>query len=205
MTTPATDFSARWAARIRELTLAEPEPVSSAAQGQDVAPVTQRQARSRRQRDVRATTVNLSRESKRSMRVLAEEYPEQPGHDYFRPKTRGECVDGPRPCPFASCRHNLYLDVSAKGTSLKINFPDLEIWEVEESCVLDIADRGEATLKVVGAAMNITRERVRQIENVAKKHWKRADRKARVATHDLLDTTRRAAPATTVEAEDDDG
>ena len=28
----------------------------------------------------------------------------------LRPKTRAECVGGPRPCPFVSCKCHLYLD-----------------------------------------------------------------------------------------------
>jgi len=33
-----------------------------------------------------------------------------------------------------------------------------------ESCALDIADRGGTTLEDVGAIMNLTRERIRQVE-----------------------------------------
>src|SRR5215831_5555094 len=40
-----------------------------------------------------------------------------------RPKTRAECVNGPRPCQFVSCKHNLYLDVNPETGSIKLNFP----------------------------------------------------------------------------------
>jgi len=33
-----------------------------------------------------------------------------------------------------------------------------------ESCALDVADRGGTTLEDVGAIMNLTRERIRQVE-----------------------------------------
>jgi hypothetical protein len=33
-----------------------------------------------------------------------------------------------------------------------------------ETCALDVADRGGATLEEVGAIMNLTRERIRQVE-----------------------------------------
>lgn len=83
----------------------------------------------------------------------------------YIPRTRGECKDGPRPCPFVSCRHHLYLE--AKGDKIKMNFPDMEPDELRWSCSLDVADRGGITLEEVGSLMNITRERVRQIEGRA--------------------------------------
>src|SRR5438105_2157325 len=79
-------------------------------------------------------------------------------------EARVECVDGPRPCPYVSCQHHLYLDVSARTGAIKLNFPDLEVWDMNESCALDVADRGGTTLEDVGAIMNLTRERIRQVE-----------------------------------------
>lgn len=38
------------------------------------------------------------------------------------------------------------------------------IAEMGETCALDVADRGEATLEDVGACMNVTRERIRRLE-----------------------------------------
>ena len=83
---------------------------------------------------------------------------------YERPATRSECVDGPRPCPFVSCKYHLYLDVKTDTNSIKLNFPHLEVWELEHSCALDVAERGGMTLEDVGHIMNLTRERVRQVE-----------------------------------------
>ena len=88
-------------------------------------------------------------------------YPET---DYYKPRTRAECVDGPRPCPYVSCKHHLFLDVSARTGAIKLNFPDLEVPDMNESCALDVADRGGTTLEDVGAIMNLTRERIRQVE-----------------------------------------
>ncbi|MSQ83217.1 MAG: DNA-binding protein [Myxococcales bacterium] len=84
--------------------------------------------------------------------------------DYRRPQTRGECINGQRPCPYVACKHHLYLDVNPVTGSIKINFPDVEVWEMQESCALDIAERGGQTLEEVGAIMNLTRERIRQVE-----------------------------------------
>ena len=80
-----------------------------------------------------------------------------------RPRTRGECGDQ-RPCPWASCRHHLALDVNPESGTIKINFPDREPWELTETCSLDVADRGGAILEELGEFLNLTRERVRQIE-----------------------------------------
>ncbi len=81
-----------------------------------------------------------------------------------RPKTRAECINGPRPCMFVSCKHNLYLDVNPETGSIKLNFPDKEIWELEHTCALDVAEKGGITLEEVGEIMNLTRERIRQVE-----------------------------------------
>ncbi|HET6345599.1 MAG TPA: sigma factor-like helix-turn-helix DNA-binding protein, partial [Myxococcota bacterium] len=48
--------------------------------------------------------------------------------------------------------------------SIKINFPDKDVWELEETCALDVAERGGVTLEEVGDILNLTRERVRQVE-----------------------------------------
>ena len=92
--------------------------------------------------------------------------------DYWgdeRPKNRSECVGGVRPCPFVSCRYHLYLDVKPHKTSetIMINYAELGgPHEMEFSCALDEIEKypGGMTLEQIGKRMNITRERVRQIE-----------------------------------------
>ena len=81
-----------------------------------------------------------------------------------RPKTRADCVNGQRPCLFVSCKHNLYLDVNPETGSVKLNFPDKEITELQYTCALDVAEKGGITLEEVGEIMNLTRERIRQVE-----------------------------------------
>lgn len=81
-----------------------------------------------------------------------------------RPQCRADCVDGPRPCPFIGCKHHLYLDVNPSTGSIKFNFPGKELDEIGETCALDVADRGGVTLEEVGQIMNVTRERIRQME-----------------------------------------
>jgi hypothetical protein len=83
-----------------------------------------------------------------------------------RPTTRAACRNGPRPCPWVTCRHHLAVDVSEYG-ALKLNFPDREIGELPATCALDVAERGGLSLEEVGALLNVTRERARQIEAAA--------------------------------------
>ena len=97
----------------------------------------------------------------KKLRMIVD-YPE----DVVRPKTRAQCMGFDRPCPFVSCRHHLFLDVSEKG-GLKLNFPQLEPGDLLVSCSLDVAEDGLSKLEDAGALMNLTRERVRQIEVVA--------------------------------------
>ena len=123
--------------------------------------ITREQRRSRRKRDIRARTISVKRMTKRELEIGRLLYPET---DYWKPKTRSECVDGPRPCPYVSCKHHLFIDVSPRTGAIKLNFPDLEVWDMGETCALDVADRGGTTLEDVGAIMNLTRERIRQVE-----------------------------------------
>ncbi|HEX7667158.1 MAG TPA: sigma factor-like helix-turn-helix DNA-binding protein [Polyangiaceae bacterium] len=123
--------------------------------------VTREQRRSRRKRAVRARTISVKRMTKRELELGRLLYPEV---EVEKPRTREECVNGARPCPFVSCKHHLFLDVSARTGAIKLNFPDLEVWDMNETCALDVADRGGTTLEEVGAIMNLTRERIRQVE-----------------------------------------
>ena len=95
---------------------------------------------------------------------LARGAAESPPVDDERPRMRSECRQEARPCPWVACKHHLYLDVNPETGSIKLNFPDLEPWELEHSCALDVADAGALTLEEIGAITNLTRERVRQVE-----------------------------------------
>ena len=82
--------------------------------------------------------------------------------DHWRPATRGECPTE-RPCPYVGCRHHLYLEVSPSG-ELRLAFPGRDPDELAESCALDVAERGGASLDEVGRCFGLTGERIRQIE-----------------------------------------
>lgn len=85
----------------------------------------------------------------------------------LRPKTRAECVNGIRPCPWAGCRYHLYLEVDSDTGSIKLNHPSRELEHLAETCALDVAERGPLVLEQVGELLNVTRERARQLEKKA--------------------------------------
>lgn len=161
------------AVQLGDIDLSEIDPLAidgSLARAKNVqtadTAVTREQRRSRRKRAVRARTISVKRMTKRELELGRLLYPET---DYWKPRKREDCQatgaeGGERPCPFVSCKHHLYLDVSPRTGAIKLNFPDLEVWEMKETCALDIADRGGTTLEDVGAIMNLTRERIRQVE-----------------------------------------
>ena len=136
----------------------------AAAPGADEAPpATSRKVRRRGRRTrMRSKTIALKRLTKEELRVGALLYPMP--EDVDRPTARLHCQDMPRPCPFVSCKHHLYLDVNPETGSIKLNFPDLEVWEMKDTCSLDVADKAGITLEEVGEIMNLTRERIRQVE-----------------------------------------
>jgi hypothetical protein len=82
-----------------------------------------------------------------------------------RPRTRADCVDGERPCPWVGCRYHLWADVMPSG-SLKIAH-DVDPLDLTESCALDVCAQGSHTLDQVAGRLNVTRERLRQIEEAA--------------------------------------
>lgn len=108
----------------------------------------------------RSRTIATKRLSKEEL-ALAEELK---GIKVDRPAHRSECATGMRPCPYVSCKHHLYLDVNPDTGSIKLNFPDLEVWQMAETCALDVSQRGGITLEEVGEILNLTRERIRQVE-----------------------------------------
>jgi hypothetical protein len=125
-------------------------------------PATSRKVRRRGRRTrMRSKTIAMKRLTKEELRLGALLYPPV---DEPRPRMRAECKEGMRPCPWVSCKHHLYLDVNPETGSIKLNFPDLEVWDMKETCALDVADRNGITLEEVGEIMNLTRERIRQVE-----------------------------------------
>jgi len=136
-------------------------PILTRPHPEDTSELWRNRQRSSRRRAVQARSIDIKRIPKGELaldRLLC------PSVEVDRPVTRGDCVAHARPCLFVSCKHHLYLDVSPRTGSIKLNFPDLDVSEMTESCVLDIADRGGTLVEEVGTIMNLTRERIRQVE-----------------------------------------
>jgi hypothetical protein len=73
--------------------------------------------------------------------------------------TRAECSTVPRPCGFILCKYNLKPE---RRGPVPAEAP---------SCALDVADAGGVTLEAIGGMLGVTRERIRQIEGRALRHF----------------------------------
>jgi hypothetical protein len=80
-----------------------------------------------------------------------------------------------------SCRFHLGLEVGrGPGGSTEIVvrpvFRDRDVWEIRETCALDVADRGPQPLSTIARLFGgITRERARQIQQRAIERGGHAD------------------------------
>ena len=137
------------------------EASADADQDNEPPKISRKVRRRRRRSRPRSKTIAMKRLTREELRVGRLLYPPV---DIPRPTSRAACAQESRPCPWVACKHHLYLDVNPETGSIKINFPDLEPWELEQTCSLDVADRGGITLEEVGEIMNLTRERIRQVE-----------------------------------------
>jgi sigma-70-like protein len=148
---------------IKHQLLAHDSAGGDTADGQSIGDElpTSRKIRQKRRTRARSKTIAPKRLTKDELR-FRELLPLLDDPD--RPMSRGACKEDVRPCPYVSCKHHLYLDVNPETGSIKLNFPDLEVWEMAETCSLDVADKGGITLEEVGEILNLTRERIRQVE-----------------------------------------
>jgi hypothetical protein len=101
--------------------------------------------------------------------VLSEQilYPVDPEDSELptRPKTRADCARVPRPCPYVSCRHNLFLDVEKKNITL--NFEEPEDMHPLGSCALDVAEQGGLTSQEIATLMSLDLSKEVKLEDKA--------------------------------------
>lgn len=108
----------------------------------------------------------------------------------WRPRTRRDCLPkggglgSTRPCPFVGCPYHLAIDVDHLGRvryvreGLEVSLDDdgLEPCVLEtmpQTCALDVADWGGATLREIGDLYDLSRERIRQLEVAAAELFRR--------------------------------
>jgi hypothetical protein len=107
------------------------------------------------------SVMRIKRITKKVRAAWAEECEAEAEALAARPKTRAECVSGPRPCPWVGCRYHLQLDVRQSGA----------IWGAERecgvTCALDVADHDELTLAQIAKLLGYTYSRVQQIYEAA--------------------------------------
>lgn len=102
------------------------------------------------------------------------EAPPEPERLLTRPRTRAACSDVPRPCPWASCRHNLTLDVGTAGAIKLHHDPDLTTMPANASCALDIAgEYGAITAEQTAEVMGVSKQYVLKLEAKAVRKLKR--------------------------------
>ena len=97
-----------------------------------------------------------------------------------RPKTRADCINGPRPCPWISCKHHMLWVFAVSNFHYKPTqdsiiarwldrYTDEEILDLlgglQKTCTLDVADDGGVTLQECADILGTTRERIRQISD----------------------------------------
>jgi len=93
--------------------------------------------------------------------------------DEMRPRTRRDCLPGgsnsQRPCPWYGCKFHLGLTINEDTGSMSVRNID----DMVHTCDLDVSEIGGTpgsgrgtgiTLEEAGEIMNLTRERMRQIE-----------------------------------------
>ena len=87
------------------------------------------------------------------------------------PTNRLQCINNFRPCPWVRCKFHLVFEAFTfpqKATNEEIVD---KLLTLKESCVLDVANRGEQTLHQIGKILGTSRERIRQIEGLSDKAY----------------------------------
>jgi len=72
------------------------------------------------------------------------------------PKTRADCVDGPRPCPWISCRYHLGLPHESTKRGGSTN-----------TCTLDLVVDGALPMAAIATELGVSIARIHQIETRA--------------------------------------
>lgn len=101
----------------------------------------------------------------------------------FHKLTRGACMRAEGPCDTQLCRFNVLGEHRSPRTPRGRE----RIQVIVEPCALKCANAGSSKLDEIGAALGITRERVRQVEQKALVKLRRRLRDLGITQADLLD------------------
>lgn len=120
----------------------------------------------------------VSRFKKENLRILRQLEEELPNYNRYlrffkKPKTRGDCVNVQRPCPWVSCKYHLATNVKPNGT-LEYVYHSVSITDITESCALDVAEQGGLSSYDVGKYLNLSGQQIKNIEKEALKKLKKA-------------------------------
>lgn len=79
----------------------------------------------------------------------------QDGQIEGKPKTRADCANVPRPCPYVSCKYNLGVEIDITG------WPRLT--DAKKSCMLDLIEKNPdgMTLDNIAEILRISKKQVR--------------------------------------------
>ena len=123
----------------------------------------------------------------------------------------------PRPCPFASCRYSLRVDVVRAGRASSnrllvykeglqeseelvafaaedgVSYHPVDV-PADQSCALDVADEGSHTMEEVGDALGVSKQRAEQIENKAIEQFRRAAARMGVDLRELIGRSSSVVP-----------
>ena len=88
------------------------------------------------------------------------------------PATRGECVDGPRPCPHTACHHHLFAVAGDERPGRRVagRTPESTLRTVYRlpvvppSCTLDVADSGAQSVDETGNHLGLKASQVHALE-----------------------------------------
>lgn len=98
--------------------------------------------------------------------------------DIIRPKTYDDCLavgwgTKENPCPFFSCKNNLFLDVNDDG-EIKFIHKKKDFDQIPETCLNRAIENGPLDFKQISELIGVVRERARQIKNEAKEKIRNA-------------------------------
>ena len=88
--------------------------------------------------------------------------------DRNRPDNTDDCpINEEHFCPFVGCRYHLYLETN--GTNIKFLHPGKEVWELEETCALRVANRGPHPQEEIAPFFGLTRQSFTKTEESARR------------------------------------